>query len=213
MGVGLLILAAAPAFAGPINEIILGGSNGYPVSFTGTGGGAFTVNFNIFNLGATGTGPNFGGTNGFYSILNNGATITSDGSCGPGCWNLVNSAPVLFKLGSTAGASDLLTGNLQLVDIAETAQHGGVFNDKLVINFTATGGAWQSFFHNDKGFVQLTIRFKTTQDLATILSGQQLTAKVISGAVIPVSEPASLAMLGAGLLGLSSCWKRRKLFG
>ena len=214
---GLIILMfCAPAFAG--NEIYLGSSTGAPVKFTGTGsagmGGLgadnFLVNFNIVNLSATGTGSLLSGP-GFYSIVNAGASVYGSSSCGTGCFTLGQSAPLAFKYGSTAGASDLLTGNLLLVELVQTGQ-SGVFNDKLVVNFTATGGALQSAFANNNGSVQLTIKFTTSQDLALIMNTQTLMAKVVSGAVFPVPEPGSLSLLSGGLIGLAFLCKKKKVF-
>jgi hypothetical protein len=205
----LVVLACSlPAFAG--SEISLLGSAGAPIKFTGTGGGAFTVTFNITNLAAFGTGSLTSGP-GFYSIVNNGATVTSGASCGSGCFMLNQTGPLSFKYGSTAGASDLLTGNLFLTDIVQTAMGGGVFNDSLVINFVATGGSLQSAFANNNGVVTLQIKFTTTQDLATIMSGKSLMAKVVSGAVFPVSENGTLTLMGAGLLGFAFFYKKKGL--
>jgi hypothetical protein len=206
LAVMLLFVCSAPAFAG--SEIILGSSTGAPVKFTGTGGGNFSVNFNIMNLSAFGTGTLTSGP-GFYSIVNGGASIFSNGGCGTGCFMLGQSGPLAFKYGSTAGAGDLLTGQLYLTDIVQTALGGGIFNDQLVINFIATGGSLQGAFGNNNGIVQLTIKFTTNQSLASIMSGQQLLAKVVSGAVFPVPEPSSLPLLGAGILGLAVLCRKR----
>src|SRR5262249_1911417 len=134
----LVMLCAGQAFAGSINEIVLGGSTGAPIKFTGTGGGQFDVTLNIQNLLAQGFGTL--SSSGFYSIVNNGATVFSNGSCGTGCFMLGQSGPISFKYGSTAGSGDLLTGNLYLTNIVQTAQGGGIFNDQLVINLVVTGG-------------------------------------------------------------------------
>jgi hypothetical protein len=124
---------------------------------------------------------------------------------------LNQSGPISFKYGSTAGAGDLLTGQLFLTDIAQTAMSGGVFNDSLVINFVATGGTLQSAFSSNNGMVQLTIKFTTNQSLSTLANNKTLMAKVISGAVFPVPEPSSLALLGAGFLGFAGLMKRKKM--
>ncbi len=210
VGVVLLLLCVAPAFAGTINQIVLGGSSGSPVSFTGTGGGGFNVVFNIQNLVANGTGTLL--STGFYSIVNDGADIRNAGSCGPGCFMLSQGSSALFSYGSTPNMGDLLTGTLMFTSIVQTAGSGGIFNDSLMVNFTVTGGSLAGLFTNGHGIIQLTIKFKTTQDLATILNNQVLLAKVVSGAVFPVPEPASLAILGASLLGLVGLGKKKKLF-
>src|SRR5579885_864839 len=134
--VAVLLLCVSSAFAGPINQIVLGGSSGAPIKFTGTGGGGFNVNFNVLNLGAQGFGSL--SSSGFYSIVNNGAVVSFSGTCGTGCFNLSQTAPLAFSYGSAPGMSDLLTGDLTLMDITQTANGTGVFNDQLVINFTVT---------------------------------------------------------------------------
>lgn len=220
LSVSVVLLCAASAYAGSVNEIYLDGSTGAPIKFTGTGTGGqgglgannFSVTFNIQNLLATGSGTLL--SSGYYSIVNAGASIYGvSSSCGGGSctFMLGQTSPIMFAYGSAPGGSDLLIGQLTIIDLTQTGTNG-VFNDQLVINFVATGGSLAGAFNNGNGQVQLTIKFTTSQSLATILDNHTLMAKVVSGAVFPVPEPASLAILGASLLGLVAVGKRKKLF-
>jgi len=192
----LLVVCSLPAFAG--DEIDLESSSGASIKFAGKDAGSLNVTFNTQDLVTTGFGTS--ASSGFYSIVNSGATVARETSCRSGCYIVNQTGAPAFRYGSTAGAGDLLTKNLFLVDIAQTDMGGGVFNDSLVINFVATGGSLQR---------ALQIKFTTIQDLGTILSNHSVQmARVDSGPAFPVPEPASLAMMGAGLLGLAGICKK-----
>lgn len=217
LAVVVLVMCSTHAFA--VNEIIFGLRGGNPVQFTGTGSGNFTVNFNLFNAVASGFGSL--SSTGYYSVLNGGATINSNGSCGTGCYLLNQSSAINFMYTSlqNGNGTNLLDGSLQLIDITQSGT-SGVFNDKLVVNFTPTGGTLDtpSKFPLGTGRLQLTIQFHTTQSLATLLSGHTLSASAISGLLVPTTngpalpEPASLTLLGGGLLAFAGVC-RKKLWG
>lgn len=217
VGLALLSLCCAPAFADEIGLLQAGSKTNPSVIFTGTGGGGFTVAFNTLAHGvAAGTGVLNAPSNSVYSINQNGATVSTNGmSCGTGCYGLSSTGPVVFNYGtncSTNGPSCWLTGNLFLVNVTQSTQtKGGIFNDSLLINFTATGGQMLSQFGTN-GVVTFTLSFQTTQSLATLIKNGTLGAYITSGAVFPASEPATLPLLGATLLAFVGMGWKSKLF-
>lgn len=210
-------LVASSAFAGTIDindQITLGASHGAPntdaIDLNPTGGGAFSVTFNSnANGAANGVGTLF--SSGFYTILQNGATDNSNGlGCGGTCVNLNQSGSLLFEYGSAKGGSNLLTGNLTLVDVSQSVKTGA-FNDAFVVNLTITGGSLAPAFTTGNGVVQMQIDFSGNGNILAGLSAP-LNAYIHSGSVNPViPEPTPLLMLGTGLISLAGL-VRSKLF-
>lgn len=199
MVVAAFVLCAAPVFAG---QITLGASPNKSLTFTGKlSGFNLAIGPNLLQ----GTAFGFSSTQtGKYSILQNGATISSGLSCGSNCFMLNQTGNLLFNYGSTYTNGSLLSGNLQFVDIAQTpSSQTGIFNDMLVINLAVTGGSLQNQFTGGQGKLQLTIHFLTTQTLASLGIGKNLFANVSTGSVVPANpalpEPASLLTLGGSL--------------
>jgi len=205
--VAMLVLLALPVFAGSIDttdQITLAASPANSFVFTGLGP---TGNFSLSLVNVLGAASGIGtlASSGFYSIAMNGSSLASGGSCGVGCFLINQSKPLLLAYGSNYTNGSLLTGALQLLSIDQSSSgKSGVFNDSLLVNLTVTGGSLATHFSGSSGVVQLTLLFGTTQELATIMKGQHLYASIHSGAVNPLTlpEPASLALVGSGLLSL-----------
>ena len=212
----ILALCAAPAFGGTIDttdQITLASSPADSFVFTPTGGGGFSLALGNVAGAATGQGSlNFGGLDkGYYSILQNGATITSGGTgCGGTCITLNQNGSLLFNVGTTKGGGQLLTGFLTLVDIAQVGT-SGYTNNELVVDLTVTGGKLATEFNSLGGIVQLTLLLGKG-DLYDLT--QTLYANIHSGTVNPllVPEPASLALLACGLFGSAVFTRKTKLF-
>ena len=216
--VAILSLATCIASASSVNindQITLAQSPANSLVFTSGGSGNFTLALNNVNGGAVGSGTLTSA--GFYTILQNGASISGSlsGPCTTSCtFGITQSTNLIFDYGSSPGGSNLLSGDLQLLDLTQTpSTQTGVFNESLAINLTNLGGSLAPAFTSGNGVVQLTLAFASTTNLATLGAGHTLDARIHSGSVNPlaVPEPASLGLLGGGLLALGTLL-RKKLF-
>ena len=203
----VLSLMIAVSTARAQNQIDLGGTASGSITFTGAGSGDWTMTFtpNPLTGGAFGTG--IFTSIGPYSITDPGGVTITGTLTAPGSdlWNIVQTGSLLFSYG--AGGS-LLTGNLQLVDLSQTGSIG-TFNDTLVANLVITGGTLASVF-TPSGILQLVIDLPSGVNLSTLISGQLEYGYVSSGSIYPTPEPASMLLVGSGLVGLGYLARRRK---
>jgi hypothetical protein len=220
LAVGIMALLAYPASAGTIDnqdQITLGGTASQKVfAFTGDGAGGFSLNLSGVRGSAVGQGTLF--SNGLYSILQNGASIFSNSTCpasAPTCtFGLTQVGNVMFNYGKTYTNGSLLSGFLQLMSITQTAStKTGLFNESLVINLTNLSGTLASKFTTGGGIVQITLDFLTSTKLQSLGLGKQAFAGLHTGSVNPtIPEPASLALIGGGLLALAGLGIKKNLF-
>jgi hypothetical protein len=223
----LVLIFSLPAFAGPFNDIALQGDcpsgvcTGTPIGLTGTPGG-FNLNLNIANFGAFGDPAGIFGSlfpSGTYSISNSAPITYSTGgvSCGANCFNLAGSANFTLYNGNGTVA---LAGILSPLTISQTSGGSGVFNEALAINLTilsgAAGGTLAHEFVGSDGILTLELLFQSTTGLGALTPSQNLFAGVQNGDLSPVNvplpEPASLTLVGAGLLGFAALCRKKKLF-
>ena len=225
----ILLLVAAPAFAGQVTLGASGTNGGLANSptptlhFTSNGGGNFTLTISTPASPNTTNGvasDTFGGAveNGYYSIVQTSGSITGSFNSGTGLFDITQtpSSNIMFYYGDNApGGNDgaFLSGLLQLVSLQQTAStKSGVFNEALVVNLTSIdpSGSLMPYFSSGNGLVQLTLHFSSTTNLMTAASGTKLTAYISTGSVVPAPEPASLVMLGTGLVAIAGLTRKLK---
>jgi len=212
------LLVSCPSGYAQTN-IALGGSLA-TISFTGVGN-ATQVTMALGSLcdathcTATGSGIAFG-DDGFYSLTGSPTITFTD--VGGNNWNVTQSAPLSFCFSTLAGCGGTvyLEGNLQLISFDQSSNGAtGTFNTNHAPNLSLTGGTLESEFGSNP-ILDLLLNFQTSPQypntlLTTLLNNTNTIngVSISSGTIDPTPEPATIALVGGGLLTLGTVLRRR----
>lgn len=201
----LALLVAIPASA-TTTQLSLGNPN-TPFLFTGNGTGVVVISLQSgtsMTGTATATG-NFVGVSAMGTYTLNFATAmpivaTFNGTS----FGVAQNGPISFSYVTAGG--DTLYGDLQLVGLQQVGSVG-IFNQNLAANLTNISGTLANSLPGGTGILDITIRLASGVDLST-LNGTAI-GQFSTGELTPTPEPASLLLLGGGLLTLGGAVRRK----
>jgi hypothetical protein len=208
----VLLFMTGSVFATALTEISMGTASG-AITFKGMGTASSTdlsISFSSVLAGRA-IGKGLAALPGNKSAPYTITTPTSDvitASAGPaGYWNVTQSAPEIFSWG-TGGS--LLTGTFNLIGFFQGPGSGvGAFNDSGVFNLTITGGSEAAVFGSNAS-IDLILRFQPGANIQALLGTTNSERAVLnSGEVLTTPEPATLALMGTGLIGIAGAMRRR----
>jgi len=203
----VLVLAIGVASGFAQTQITLGPSSGN-ITFTSNGSGSATVSLGTLTGTAFGTGAAASGPAAYSLTQSGNINMTYNGTF----WDITQDNPISFCYGGSGSCDgSLLTGDLQLVSFFQTGK-SGTFNGNLEANLTITGGSLAGVF----GGIGHAAMLSFTVDLASLNGDLSTTEGSFSGPISagelkPVPEPATLGMLGTGLMLLGGAIRRRLL--
>ena len=201
----LTLLIAIPASA-TTTQLSLGNPNTNFV-FTGNGTGVVAISLQsgtAMTGTATATGNFVGASDSGTYTLNFATAMPIVATFNGTSFGVVQNGPITFSYVSAGG--DTLFGDLQLVGLQQVGSLG-VFNQNLAANLTNVSGTLASSLPNGTGIMDITIRLASGVDLST-LNGTSI-GQFSTGELTPTPEPASLLLLGGGLLTLGGAVRRK----
>ena len=180
------------------------------ITFTPTGSGNLSMDTGVFGS-AAGLGGLLG-TTGFYSLTGGPVALALGPNLSPFFADYAASGTLNFEITSGPGGTgtDLLMGNLSLVDLVQ-AFSSGMTNTSALTDMTITGGSLNGNYPGNTGISQLTINLTGLGFLPGLGSAMATSLRGATLDAVVVPEPISMLLFGSGLILFGIILRRRHL--